>query len=43
VKITKVIGIELSEKRLNRLSLALHYGPAAQWPPLYPLLRRDSA
>lgn len=39
-KITRVLGVELSEERLQQLSLALHYGLAIQWAPLYPLLRR---
>jgi len=39
-KITKALGVGLSEERLQRWSLALHYGMAVQWAPLYPLLRR---
>jgi len=39
-KITGVLGVDLSEERLQQLSLALHYGLAIQWAPLYPLLRR---
>jgi hypothetical protein len=41
-KLTKVFGLELSEKQLNRLSLVFHYGLAVQWSPLYPLLRRST-
>ncbi len=39
-KITALAGLQLSEQQLDRLSLALHYGLAAPWAPLYPLLRR---
>ena len=39
-KLTKVLGLQLSEKQLERLSLVFHYGLAVQWAPLYPLLRR---
>jgi hypothetical protein len=39
-KLSKVFGVQLSEQQLSRLSLALHYGLAIQWTPLYPLLRR---
>jgi hypothetical protein len=39
-KLTTLIGLELTEAQLDRLSLVLHYGLAAQWAPLYPLLRR---
>lgn len=39
-KLTKLVSFELSEQQLDRLSLAFHYGLAAQWAPLYPLLRR---
>jgi hypothetical protein len=39
-KLTTVVGLQLSEQQLDRLSLALHYGLAFQWAPLYPLLRR---
>lgn len=39
-KIIKVLGFSPAESRLDRLSLALHYGLALSWAPLYPLLRR---
>ncbi len=39
-KLTNLVALELTEAQLDRLSLALHYGLAAQWAPLYPLLRR---
>jgi hypothetical protein len=42
-KLTKVLGLELNENQLNRLSLVFHYGLAVQWAPLYPLLRRRTS
>ena len=42
-KLTEVVGLELTEQQLNRLSLVLHYGLAIQWTPLYPLLRRRTS
>jgi len=39
-KITQALGVQLSEERLDQLSLVFHYGMAIQWAPLYPLLRR---
>lgn len=39
-KLTRVLGLELAEHQLERLSLVFHYGLAMQWAPLYPLLRR---
>jgi hypothetical protein len=39
-KLSKLVGLQLNEQQLNRLSLAFHYGLAIQWAPLYPLLRR---
>lgn len=39
-KLTALVGLELTEEQLDWLSLAFHYGLAAQWAPLYPLLRR---
>ncbi len=39
-KLTRLAGLELTETQLQRVSLLLHYGLAAQWAPLYPLLRR---
>ncbi len=42
-KLTKVFGLELNEKQLDRLSLVFHYGLAIQWAPLYPFLRRRTS
>ena len=39
-KIAEVLGRPLSDEQLERASLALHYGLALSWAPLYPLLRR---
>jgi hypothetical protein len=39
-KLSRLAGLELTEKQLQRASLLLHYGLALQWAPLYPLLRR---
>lgn len=41
-KITRSLGLDLNDQQLDRLSLVLHYGLAAQWAPLYPLLRRTT-
>lgn len=41
-KITEAIGVSLSDAHLDRLSLGFPYGLAAQWAPLYPLLRRST-
>jgi hypothetical protein len=41
-KITRLLDLDLSDDQLDRLSLALHYGLAAQWAPLYPILRRTT-
>ncbi len=42
-KLTRLAGLELTEKRLQRVSLPLHYGLAVQCAPLYPLLRRRAS
>jgi hypothetical protein len=42
-KITRLLNLDLTDDQLDRLSLALHYGLAAQWAPLYPILRRTTA
>jgi len=39
-KLTQRVGLHLSDARLDRLSLVLHYGLAIQWAPRYALLRR---
>ena len=39
-KLSRLAGLDLSEKQLSRLALVFHYGLALQWAPLYPLLRR---
>jgi hypothetical protein len=42
-KATHLLGINLSSKNMERLSLLFHYGLAIQWAPLYPLLRRRTS
>jgi uncharacterized membrane protein YagU involved in acid resistance len=39
-KISAALGVKLDDEQLGRASMALHYGLAIQWAPLYPLLRR---
>lgn len=39
-KITNAAGLELNEDQMNKASLAMHYGLALSWAPLYPVLRR---
>lgn len=39
-KLSRLGGLDLSEKQRSRLALVFHYGLALQWAPLYPLLRR---
>jgi hypothetical protein len=41
-KLSRHVGLDLSDEQLDRLSLAFHYGLAIQWAPLYPLLRRST-
>lgn len=41
-KITDALGMRLNENQVNSLGTAFHYGLAAQWAPLYPLLRRTT-
>lgn len=41
-KITRSLGLDLNDQQLDRLSLVMHYGLAAQWAPLYLLLRRTT-
>ncbi len=42
-KTADLLGLRLSERQVNRLALAFHYGLAVQWAPLYPLLRRRTS
>lgn len=42
-KTAHLLGLRLSERQMNRLALAFHYGLAVQWAPLYPLLRRQTS
>jgi hypothetical protein len=39
-KTARLVGLELSEAAMGKAALAFHYGLAASWAPLYPLLRR---
>ena len=39
-KIAACLGVELQGKALERASLAMHYGLALSWSPLYAVLRR---
>jgi hypothetical protein len=39
-KISAALGVGLDDRQLQRASMALHYGLAIQWAPLYALLRR---
>jgi hypothetical protein len=41
-KLSRLVGLDLSDEQLDRLSMAFHYGLAIQWAPLYPLLRRTT-
>jgi hypothetical protein len=42
-KAADLAGLDLSDKQLERLSLAFHYGLAIQWAPLYAVLRRRTS
>jgi uncharacterized membrane protein YagU involved in acid resistance len=42
-KITGALGMDLEGKALERASMAMHYGLALSWSPLYVLLRRKTA
>jgi hypothetical protein len=42
-KATHLLGINLSSKNMERLSLLFHYGLAIQWALIYPLLRRRTS
>lgn len=39
-KTTRLLGLRLTEKRLDQAAMVFHYGLAVSWAPLYPLLRR---
>jgi hypothetical protein len=41
--LTALVGLDLSERQLDRVALGLHYGLAISWAPLYGLLRRTTA
>lgn len=41
-KITSLLGLDLDENQMAKASMALHYGLAVSWAPLYPLLRRHT-
>lgn len=42
-KVADLVGLRLSDRQHERLSLAFHYGLAIQWAPLYPVLRRRTS
>src|SRR5947209_17082342 len=37
-KLTRLVGLHLSEQQLDRAALGFHYGLAISWAPLYGLL-----
>jgi hypothetical protein len=39
-KAAGLVGRQLSDAQLDKVSLVFHYGLAVSWAPLYPLLRR---
>lgn len=39
-KTTRLLGLTLSDPAMEKAALAFHYGLAASWAPVYPLLRR---
>lgn len=39
-KITGALGIDLDDDQMAKAGLAMHYGLAISWAPLYPVLRR---
>jgi len=41
-KITGLLGMDLDEDQMGKASMAMHYGLAVSWAPLYPLLRRHT-
>jgi len=42
-KSTELLGLHLDDGALDNASLVFHYGLAASWAPLYPLLRRATS
>jgi uncharacterized membrane protein YagU involved in acid resistance len=42
-KSADLLGLKLSDKQMERLSLLFHYGLAIQWAPLYAVLRRRTS
>ncbi len=42
-KTTELLGLHLDDAALGKASLVFHYGLAASWAPLYPLLRRATS
>jgi hypothetical protein len=42
-KAADLVGLGLSDKQMQRLALAFHYGLAIQWAPLYAFLRRRTS
>jgi hypothetical protein len=41
-KITGLFGLDLDDDQMTKASMAMHYGLAISWAPLYPLLRRHT-
>lgn len=39
-KISGALSLDFDEDQMSKASLAMHYGLAISWAPLYPLLRR---
>ena len=39
-KISGALSLDLDEEQMSKAALAMHYGLAMSWSPLYPLLRR---
>lgn len=42
-EVSGLVGFDLDDAQKERLGLVLHYGLAAQWAPLYPVLRRATS
>ena len=42
-KSTELLGLHLSDAALDKASLVFHYGLAATWAQLYPILRRATS
>jgi hypothetical protein len=41
-KTTRLLGLALPDRLLDKLALGFHYGVAVSWAPLYALLRRST-